>query len=62
MDTSWLLISTSGYTENALNVANQYSVRLIDIDELVKIVMEWYEKLPIDVRKMLTLMRVYVPE
>lgn len=62
MDARCLFISTSGYTANALHVANQYSVRLIEMDELLRMVVEWYEKMPFDVKEMLPLRRVYVPE
>lgn len=62
MDASSLFISTGGFTSNALDIANQYSVRVIELDELVNLVMDWYEEMPPDVKGLIPLRRIYVPE
>jgi len=62
MDSSCLFVSTGGFTSNAIAAAKQYSVRTIDLDELVKLVVEWYDHMPYDIKALLPLKKVYVPE
>lgn len=57
-----LFISTCGFTPNALHVASQASVRVVDLDELVRLVVEWYEEMPVDVKELIPLRKMYVPD
>jgi restriction system protein len=43
-------------------VAKHNSVRLVDLEELVRLVVQWYEKMPNDARALLPLKKIYVPE
>ncbi|MFD2046603.1 restriction endonuclease [Ornithinibacillus salinisoli] len=62
LDARSLFISTSGFTPNALSVASQASVRIIDLDELIRMVVEWYEEMPGTVKALVPLRKIYVPE
>jgi restriction system protein len=57
-----LFFSTNGFTKNALEVANQASVRIIEIDELVEMIVEWYEEMPGEVKALVPLQKMYVPK
>jgi hypothetical protein len=43
-------------------VAKHNSVKLIDLEELVNLIIHWYEKMPNDARALLPLQKIYVPE
>lgn len=62
MDANSLFVSTGGFTSQAKKVAGHNSVRLVDIEELVNLVVKWYEHMPNDVRALLPLQKIYVPE
>lgn len=62
MDANSLFVSTGGFTLHAEAVAKHNSVRLVDLDELVNLVMKWYDHMPNDVRALLPLRKMYVPE
>ncbi|MCR8848170.1 restriction endonuclease [Rossellomorea sp. SC111] len=62
IDANSLFVSTGGFTSHAEAVAKHNSVRLVDLEELVRLVVEWYEKMPNDKRALLPLQRFYVPE
>ncbi|MFD1362857.1 restriction endonuclease [Lentibacillus salinarum] len=62
MDSSCLFISTGGFTSNALTVAKQYSVRVIDMEQLVKMLVDWYENMPSDIKGLMPLRKMYIPE
>lgn len=62
MEANCLFVSTGGFTSNARDVAKQRSVRLIDLDDLVKLLVEWYDKMPNDKRSLIPLRKIYVPE
>lgn len=62
LDANSLFISTGGFTSHAEAVARHNSVRLVDLKELVKLVVHWYEKMPNEARALLPLQKVYVPE
>ncbi|UCZ53201.1 restriction endonuclease [Bacillus shivajii] len=57
-----LFVSTGGFTSHAEGVAKHNSVRLVDLEELVDLVVKWYEQMPNDVRALLPLQKMYVPE
>lgn len=57
-----LFVSTGGFTSQAMIVAKQNSVKLIDLEELVQLIIEWYEFMPNDTRALLPLQKMYVPE
>lgn len=57
-----LFVSTGGFTSQAMIVAKQNSVKLIDLEELVQLIIEWYELMPNDTRALLPLQKMYVPE
>lgn len=57
-----LFVSTGGFTSQAIIVAKQNSVKLIDLEELVQLIVEWYELMPNDTRALLPLQKMYVPE
>ena len=56
------------YTSNScrkklpLNLDSINSVRLVDLEELVDLMVKWYENMPNDVRELLSLQKMYVPE
>jgi restriction system protein len=62
LDANSLFVSTGGFTSHAEAVARHNSVRLVDLEELVKLVVQWYEKMPNEARALLPLQKVYVPE
>ncbi|MEC1159000.1 restriction endonuclease [Cytobacillus horneckiae] len=62
IDANSLFVSTGGFTSQAVVVAKHNSVRLVDLEELVDLVMKWYENMPSDVRALLPLQKMYVPE
>lgn len=62
IDANSLFVSTGGFTSQAEAVAKHNSVRLVDLEELVDLVVKWYEQMPNDVRALLPLQKMYVPE
>lgn len=62
IDANSLFVSTGGFTSHAEAVAKHNSVRLVDLEELVDLVVKWYEQMPNDVRALLPLQKIYVPE
>lgn len=59
---SCLFVSTGGFTKSAKEVASQHGVHLLDLEGLVKLIVEWYEKMPSDARTLLPLKKLYIPE
>lgn len=57
-----LFVSTGGFTSQAVKVAKQNQVKLIDLEELVQLIIEWYERMPNDIRALIPLQKMYVPE
>jgi restriction system protein len=57
-----LFVSTGGFTSQAYAVAKHNSVGLVDLEELVRLIENWYEKMPSDKRALLPLKKMYVPE
>ncbi|MBU8730761.1 restriction endonuclease [Cytobacillus oceanisediminis] len=62
IDSNSLFVSTGGFTSHAEAVAKHNSVRLVDLEELVDLVVKWYEHMPNDIRALLPLQKMYVPE
>ncbi|WEZ08871.1 restriction endonuclease [Priestia flexa] len=62
IDANSLFVSTGGFTSHAEAVAKHNSVRLVDLEELVRLVVQWYEKMPNDTRALLPLQKMYFPE
>ncbi|WP_099159042.1 restriction endonuclease [Virgibacillus ndiopensis] len=62
IDANSLFVSTGGFTSQAEAVAKHNSVRLVDLEELVDLVVKWYESMPNDVRALLPLQKMYVPD
>lgn len=62
IDANSLFVSTGGFTSQAGAVAKHNSVKLVDLEELVDLVVKWYENMPNDVRVLLPLQRMYLPE
>jgi|UniRef100_C5DAC0 restriction system protein len=62
IDANCLFVSTGGFTSQAEAVAKHNSVKLIDLEELVNLIVYWYEKMPNDARALLPLQKIYVPE
>jgi len=62
IDANSLFVSTGGFTSQAKSVAKHNSVRLVDLEELVDLVVKWYENMPNDIRALLPLQKMYVPE
>lgn len=62
IDANSLFVSTGGFTSQAKVVAKRNSVKLIDLEELVSLVVQWYEQMPNDIRALLPLRKMYVPE
>ncbi|MCD9020216.1 restriction endonuclease [Cohnella silvisoli] len=58
---SSLFVSTGGFTSQAKTVAQQHSVKLVDLTDLVELVNEWYEKMTAEKKALLPLKRVYIP-
>lgn len=57
-----LFVSTGGFTSQAKVVAKHNEVRLVSLEELVNLVVKWYDNMPNDVRALLPLQKMYVPE
>lgn len=62
IDANSLFVSTGGFTSQAKAVARHNSVRLVDLEELVDLVVKWYEDMPNEIRALLPLQKMYVPE
>ncbi|MTH54110.1 restriction endonuclease [Bacillus mangrovi] len=62
IDANSLFVSTGGFTSHAEAVAKHNSVRLVDLEELVDLVVKWYDNIPDDVRASLPLQKMYLPE
>lgn len=62
IDSNCLFVSTGGFTSHAVAVAKHNSVRLVDLEELVNLFVKWYEHMPNDVRVLLPLQKIYIPE
>lgn len=62
IDANSLFVSTGGFTSQAEAVANHNSVRLVDLEELVSLVVKWYDEMPNDIRALLPMQKIYVPE
>lgn len=62
LDANSLFVSTGGFTSQAEVVAKHNSVRLVDLEELVELVEDWYEKIPGEIKALLPLQKIYVPE
>jgi len=54
-------ILTGGFTPSAKTVAQQNSVKLLDLFELFELVSEWNEKMTVEKKALLPLRRVNVP-
>lgn len=57
-----IFVSRSGFKESARKEAKQNNVQLIDLEQLVSLVLEWYEHIPNEVRALIPLKRTYLPE
>ena len=44
-----------------MNVAKHNGVKTIDLTELVQLVLQWYEDLPVETKALLPLKKIYVP-
>ncbi|MEN1966615.1 restriction endonuclease [Lentibacillus sp. N15] len=62
IDANNLFVSTGGFTSHAEAVAKRNYVRLVDLEELVDLVVQWYEQMPNETRALLPLQKMYVPE
>ncbi|MDQ0201075.1 restriction system protein [Neobacillus ginsengisoli] len=62
LDASCLFVSTGGFTSHAEAIAKHHNVKLLDLEELVNMIVFWYEKMPNDTRSLLPLQKIYVPE
>ncbi|RDU37114.1 restriction endonuclease [Neobacillus piezotolerans] len=62
IDANSLFVSTGGFTSHAEAVAKHNSVRLVDLEELVNLIVIWYEKMPSETKALLPLKKMYVPE
>ncbi|MEH7399374.1 restriction endonuclease [Gottfriedia acidiceleris] len=62
IDANALFLSTGGFTSQAKEVARQNNVKLLDLEELVNLIVYWYEKMPNETRSLLPLQKIYVPE
>ncbi|MDM5336398.1 restriction endonuclease [Fictibacillus enclensis] len=62
MDANSIFVSTGGYTSRAVAVAKHNSVHIIDLENLVRLIVQWYEKMPNDKRALIPLQKIYVPE
>nr|WP_239530228.1 restriction endonuclease [Sporolactobacillus spathodeae] len=61
-DANSLFISTGGFTNQADRIANRNGVKLLDLEKLVTLIMEWYDKLPTDKQALIPLQKIYVPD
>ncbi|AIC96497.1 restriction endonuclease [Shouchella lehensis] len=59
---SALFVSTGGFTSKAIEVAKQHNVKLLDLEQLVSMIVKWYETMPNETRSLLPLRKMYVPE
>lgn len=57
-----LFVSTGGFTSNAIAEAKHNSVKLIDLEELVNLVNKFYEKIPNEIKSLILLQKMYIPE
>lgn len=57
-----LFVSTGGFSNQALAVAKQEGVKTVDLEELVELIIQWYDKMPNEVRALLPLKKIYIPE
>ncbi len=62
IDANCLFVSTGGFTSHAEAVSKHNSVKLVDLEELVNLFVKWYEHTPNEVRALLPLQKMYVPE
>ncbi|MEH7170360.1 restriction endonuclease [Priestia megaterium] len=57
-----LFVSTGGFTSQAINIAKQNNVKLLDLEGLIKMIVSWYDKMPNETRSLIPLQKVYLPE
>ncbi|GAB1798450.1 restriction endonuclease [Priestia megaterium] len=57
-----LFVSTGGFTSQAISIAKQNNVKLLDLESLVKMIVSWYDKMPNETRSLIPLRKVYLPE
>ncbi len=57
-----LFVSTGGFSNQALAVAKQEGVKTLDLEELVELIIQWYDKMPNETRALLPLKKIYIPE
>ena len=62
LEANCLFVSTGGFTSHAEAVAKHNSVKLLDLEQLVQLIVQWYEHMPNDARALLPLQKIYVPE
>jgi len=62
LEANCLFVSTGGFTSHAEVVAKHNSVKLLDLEQLVQLIVQWYEHMPNDARALLPLQKMYVPE
>lgn len=62
LDTNSLFVSTGEFTSKAEEVAKHNFVRLVDLEEFVELIENWYERMPGEVRSLLSLKKIYVPK
>ncbi|WP_394174000.1 restriction endonuclease [Guptibacillus hwajinpoensis] len=62
IDANGLFVSTGGFTSAAEAITKQYNIKLIDLEQLVNMIVQWYEKMPNETRSLLPLQKMYVPE
>jgi restriction system protein len=62
IDANCLFVSTGGFTSHAEAIAKHHNVKLLDLEELVNMIVSWYEKMPNETRSLLPLKKMYVPE
>ena len=62
MNANSLFVSTGGFTSHAKAVAKHNEVHLLDLEEIVNLIVHWYEEMPTETRSLLPLKKVYVPE
>lgn len=62
IDANGLFVSTGGFTAQAKAIARQHHVKLLDLEELVDMVVQWYDQMPNETKALLSLRKIYVPE
>ena len=62
LEANCLFVSTGGFTSHAEAVAKHNSVKFLDLEQLVQLIVQWYEHMPNDARALLPLKKMYVPE